>query len=520
LNPPNLQPPNLNIPSRPADVHQKEVQFLLNGAFKTLSGEWVFRPISDWLRYDQGLTGTKVVCAEGDCGACTLLVGRFQPSLNQTRFLPVNGCIQYGYQVDGTHLVTIEGLSPDTHHLTPFQEEMVTHHGAQCGYCTPGFIMAMTGYAMNQPRSLCSIDQSQNATGITCSRIKEALTGNLCRCTGYEPILKASMALAFSTFQPVAEQFDTPEHRASLQRIMQGNTQVSYQERTVFIPNNLADAMAFLAENPDVKIVSGGTDTSVVCNKRGLAPQTILSLGRVQGLDTLTLDSNSMVIGSRVLLSDVETALKERLPQFADILEVYGSPQIKNAGTISGNIANGSPIGDSLPFLMAMGAEVEVVSQGEGSRRIPFDALYTGYRTLSLNSTELITAVHCPLPKENQRLMLYKVSKRKHLDISTVASAFLFDLDATDTITSARIAYGGVAATVIRLPEVETFFVGKSWTLETFEQAGELAMSLVKPLSDVRGTARFRRLLVKNLLVKAFYEYRPVKELILAGGAS
>jgi xanthine dehydrogenase small subunit len=494
-------------------IPQEQVQFLLNGRPQTLSGEWVFRPISDWLRYHKGLTGTKVVCSEGDCGACTILMGRLNRETGETRFLPVNGCIQYGYQMDGTHLITIEGLSPDVHHLTPFQEGMVSHHGAQCGYCTPGFIMAMTGY-LDQQAFSCA---SQKEACLTACQVKEALTGNLCRCTGYEPILNASMETALLSFQPLAQQFDTPEHRAFQKSVSKENTLIAYQERTAFIPNNLADALSFLVEHPESKIVSGGTDTSVVCNKRGLALQTILSLGRVAGLDTLKIEAEQMVIGARVLLSDLETALKGRLPQFADILEVYGSPQIKNAGTVSGNIANGSPIGDSLPFLLAMGAEVEVASF-EGTRRIPFDELYTGYRTLSLKQAELITAVHCPLPKENQRLFLYKVSKRKHLDISTVASAFLLDVDQENKITSARIAYGGVAATVIRLKKVEAFLQGKPWALETFEQAGELAMSLVKPLSDVRGSSRFRYLLVKNLLLKAFYEGCAPQKSLLAGG--
>lgn len=496
-------------------VLKEDIQFLLNGVPKTLSGEWVFRPISDWLRYHQGLTGTKVVCAEGDCGACTILMGRFLPKKKQTRFLPVNGCIQYGYQVDGTHLITVEGISPDTHHLSPFQESMVQNQGAQCGYCTPGFIMAMTGY-LNQQASSCA---SPKEACLSVCQVKEALTGNLCRCTGYEPILTAAMSETVATFEPLSKTFDTPEHQTYLERVTQQNTHIQCEDRTVFIPNNLKDALTFLKEMPDAKIVSGGTDTSVVCNKRGLKPQHILSLGRVFELDQLDIQDDSMTIGARVLLADLEIALKSSLPQFSNILDVYGSPQIKNAGTVSGNIANGSPIGDSLPFLLAMGAEVEVASLAGGTRRIPFDELYTGYRTLSLKPAEIITAVYCPLPQARQRLYLYKVSKRKHLDISTVASAFLLDLDVDNKITSARIAYGGVAATVIRLKEVEVFLQGKPWTLETFEQAGELAISLVKPLSDVRGSSRFRYLLVKNLLLKAFYEGHSAQKNSLIGEA-
>lgn len=475
---------------------RSHLSFYLNGQPQFLSGEWVFQPITDWLRYQQGLTGTKVVCAEGDCGACTLLIGR--PYEGKLRYLPVNGCIQYGYQIDSSHMITVEGLK-HLGQLSAFQESMVTHHGAQCGYCTPGFVMAMTG----------CLETRNCSAPCTPQEVKDALTGNLCRCTGYEPIIEAALHTTLENFTPLDTLYPAQPILADLKRWQTETVSLSNADRTYLNPATLVEALAFKAQYPKVMIVSGGTDTSVVCNKRGLAPSHVMSLSNLRDLDRLTVENlgehhRILRVGASVLLSDLEVFLKPLVPEFCKILEVYGSPQIKNAGTLAGNIANGSPIGDSLPFLSVMEAHV-VVQRDGSSRSIPFNKLYTGYRQLALAPDEMITEIQCPLPQPDEILKLYKVSRRKHLDISTFAAAILLKGQG-EILQNARIAYGGVAPTVIRLPKTEAALTNQPFTLKTFEAAGEIARGEITPISDVRGSERYRSQLGENILVKCYYD--------------
>jgi xanthine dehydrogenase small subunit len=482
-----------------------QLAFWINGKPHTVSGQQAFEPLSDYLRYGLCATGTKVVCAEGDCGACTVLVGRLEHG--QLVYRPVNGCIQYLYQLDGTHVITVEGLKVNGC-LNAVQEAMVANHGAQCGYCTPGFVVALSGWLQQRP---CS-------EPVTPQEIQDALTGNLCRCTGYEPIIRAGLAAASDTLPSVDQLYPPDSFLPALKETATTPVDLTHGDRRFFKPVTLKQALAFRAEHPGCTLIAGGTDISVVCNKRDFTPQTVMSLTALSELNTIQRQGNQLVIGASTPLSELERFIVDQVPELAEfyqMLILYGSPQIRNAGTLTGNIANGSPIGDSLPMLMALEAEVAVASATDGVRRIPITELYIGYRTLSLTPTELITAIHLPLPGPDETLKLYKVSKRKHLDISTFAAALLLTRypSQPEVIQSLRIAYGGVGPTVVRLPQTEAFLAGKPFTEATLAAAGEIAVGEITPISDVRGHQAFRLQLARNILLKFFHDLHPSEAL-------
>jgi xanthine dehydrogenase small subunit len=470
----------------------------INGQPCSLTGETAFMPLSDYLRYHRGATGTKVVCAEGDCGACTVLIGTVRNG--EMTYRPINACIQYLYQLDATHIITVEGLSPQGT-LNPVQEAMVQCHGAQCGYCTPGFVVALSAM-----QNACMTETKPEKT-LTQQDIKDVLTGNLCRCTGYEPILKAGLALNNPephAAPPLRELYPQAAIIQDLSARQGEAVRIEWEDRLFYKPTTVSDAVAFKAKNPHLTVVSGGTDVGVFCNKRGLEPPVVMSLSQLSELEAWEMNDTTLSVGARVTLAQLETLVQERIPELYDILVVFGGPQIKYAGTLAGNIANGSPIGDTLPFLYVMNAMVELTGKN-GSRTVNINALYTGYRTLDMTPDELITRIHIPLPQPGEVLKLYKVSKRQHLDISTFTAALWMQLE-DNRIGEIRLAYGGVGPTVLRLPKAEAFLKGQPWSLETMKAAGKLAVEEITPLSDVRGSARYRFLLAENILQKFYWD--------------
>jgi xanthine dehydrogenase small subunit len=450
----------------------------VNGVPHRITGERAFMTLSRFLRYELRATGTKIVCEEGDCGACTVLIGRRDGET--LRYRAVNSCIQFLFQLDGTHVVTVEGLTPDRT-LTPVQEAMVRCHGAQCGYCTPGFVMAMAG--------MCEDG---------CSDARAALTGNLCRCTGYESIIRAA---AETVDQPKIE---TLYPSAAILAANAGVEREPVAFENFARPVDLESAIAFKAEHPDTVIVQGATDFGVWRTKRNFSPRAVLSLDGIEGLDRIALEGKTLVVGGRASLASFERFVAELVPALAPILERFGSPQIKNAGTLAGNIANASPIADSLPFLYVTDARVELTGL-QGARTVPVRDFYLGYKKLDLRPDEIITSVHIPLPEDGETLRLYKISRRRHLDISSFTAAML--MRRTDgRIDTIRVAYGGVAPTVLRLRKTEEFLAGKSFHRDTFAAAGEIARGEIAPISDVRGSSEYRLQLAENILCKFFYD--------------
>ena len=466
------------------------VLLYVNGKPRKISGDTVFQSLSKYLRYDERATGTKIVCEEGDCGACTVLLGRVENG--RLRYRPINSCIQFLFQLDCTHVVTVEGLSRDG--LTPVQEAMVTAHGAQCGYCTPGFIMAMA--AMHEPDGRSQV--AGRGSQMSVDEVKKGLTGNLCRCTGYEPIIRAALDVKK---QPTAEDLYPSE---AMLRDFAAHCRDEVWIGNFCRPADLAGAIEFKASHPKCVIVQGGTDFGVWRNKRDFAAEALLSLSAIEGLGDIRLDDGTIEVGGRVTLAAFEDFTRDLVSELAGIMERFGSPQIKNAGTLAGNIANASPIADTLPFLYVTDARLELTGRN-GARVVPIASFYKGYKTLDLRPDEIITRIFVPLPKGEETLRLYKVSKRSHLDISSFTAAMLMRR-AGNRIDSIRIAYGGVAPVVLRLPETEKFLAGKPFDRNTLDSAGEIAAGEVKPISDVRGSAEYRLQLAKNILSKFYYD--------------
>ncbi len=469
----------------------------VNGQEHRVRDELAFMQLADYLRYEQGLYGTKIVCAEGDCGACSVLIGR-KNEAGRLEYKPLNSCIQAMYQLDLAHVITVEGLTPGDS-LSPIQQAMVDCHGAQCGFCTPGFIVSLAAL----------FDKSAEQDSPLCRQsVKGALSGNLCRCTGYESIIKSALATQTKDVLPVESQYASGEILQAFDKHANVDVRIETAAAAVFIPQDISAAVQFKRANEGTVIVSGGTDVCVNINKRGLKPRNILSTCNLRGLKELTIEGGQLIVGARVTLEELADFVKDSVPEFYKILWVFGAPQIRYAGTLAGNIANGSPIGDTLPFLFAMEAAVEVTGV-HGARKIPICSLYKGYKTMDVTSDEIITRIMIPLPTPSETLRLFKVSKREHLDISSLAAAVLISCDAgsrqSSRIRSARVAFGGVGPTVMRLPLTESYLQGKELKFATFEEAGAIAVSEITPISDVRGSSDFRKQLAENIFLKFYF---------------
>ncbi len=471
------------------------VFFFVNGQRHQIGGAAAFCSLTEFLRQDLRQTGTKVVCAEGDCGACTVLVG--WPDGNKLRYETADACILFLHQLDGAHVITIEGLADDGE-LHPVQQALVDYHGSQCGFCTPGFAMALAG--MVEAKADLQPDE-----------VRLGLTGNLCRCTGYVQILEAAASLR--AVPPLDERFANNGQWHDLQartrepvliRSTVNNSNGNAVERTYFSPRTLEEAVDFKARHPESVLISGATELGVVRNKKGLEPAVLMSLSRVPGLAEITRTGDALAIGANVRWTRLESYMRAHWPEFHRIIVRFGSPQIRNMATLAGNVANGSPIADSLPLLYVMEGEVELLCR-RGSRRVKIHEFYKGYKVKEVQPDEFIVRIHLPLPRAGDLVKLYKVSRRNDLDIATFGAAIRLQCRG-EHIDRAWIAYGGVAPTVLRLPGTEAFLHGKQLVEETFVKAGKLARTEIAPITDVRGTKDFRLQLAENVLLKFFFE--------------
>ncbi len=468
----------------------------INGKRHQITGEQIFQPLSDFLRYEKGLTGTKVVCAEGDCGACTALLGRVRQGALQYEIF--NTCIKYVYQLDGQHVVTVEGLK-ENGQLHPVQQTMIDYFGSQCGYCTPGFVVAMAGL----------FEKTQAPTE---QDVRDGLTGNLCRCTGYTPIIDAALAVDGTSVKTMSERFPEESMLEDLQAHATRSIAIEYDETITgtavthryFNPCTVSEATQLKQQHPNAFLIAGGTDLSVQMNKGRISPQTVISLSNLPGLGKLEIQDGYLNIGAKVSWTQLEDFCREALPEFHKILAVFASGQIKNVGTMAGNIANGSPIADSLPFLYVTNAEIELAGT-TGTRWVNIHDFYHGYKVNEMQSDELITQIRLPLPTAEQTLKLYKVSKRKDLDISTFTAGFFMEREG-DAIKDIRIAYGGVGPVVLRLPRTESFLKDNALNFENAQKASKMARTEITPISDVRASDDYRLQLSENILLKFYYE--------------
>jgi xanthine dehydrogenase small subunit len=463
------------------------VLIYVNGQRYELRGAQVFQPLSTFLRSGLQLTGTKVVCAEGDCGSCTVFLGR--PKNGTLQYRTVCSCIQYLYQLDACHIVTVEGLCPDGK-LNPIQESMVRCQGSQCGYCTPGFIVSM--------QALFESDAV-----MTEQRLRRGLVGNLCRCTGYEPIFRAGLEVDTKNLYRLDDLYNPAGALAELARRADEPVRLAADGKNFFKPTSLADAAKFKSEHADCLVISGGTDLGVQMNKGLREPKTIMSATALN-LTDLQVSSDQIIAGAGVSIADLESAAAAVLPEYAQFLAWFGSPPIKNAGTLGGNIANASPIGDSMPALFVLNAQIELFGVN-GSRLININDFYIGYKKTAAAPDELISRIILPLPKHGELFKLYKVSKRKDLDISTFSAAIWMKLDGPG-IAAVRIAYGGVGPKIMRMPQTEAHLTGGQFSQEIFDSAAQAAVAEITPISDVRGSAEYRLLLAANILRKFYSE--------------
>ena len=471
----------------------------VNGHRHEVRGGQVFQPLSEFLRAALRLTGTKVACAEGDCGSCTILVGRVQQ--DRIDYRPVTSCIQLVAQLDGAHVISVEGLLQNGA-LNPAQASMVDHHGAQCGYCTPGIVVA-----------LCALfDRTRDPSRCEAS---SALVGNLCRCTGYDSILEAAAHADRTAFTPLAEIYDDGEILRELADAAHSSAAVSGGARHLFKPASLDEAVRLRASHPDATVLAGGTDLGVAWNKRLREVATLICVGDLAELKESRVRDGTWTIGAATTIGEMEDTCSSVLPGYRQMLERFSSPQIKNSGTLGGNLANGSPVGDTMPGLFVLDAEVELVGP-RGARRVNINQFYTGYRRSVLAADELIRRVVVPLPGSDELFGTFKVSKRYDLDISSFASAVWMHVE-NGIIRAARIAFGGVAPTIVRLPRTEAWLSERSMCESTLRTAGKVAREEIAPISDVRGSAEYRFLLAENSLLRFARDALEVPEPVTNG---
>jgi xanthine dehydrogenase small subunit len=468
------------------------IRFYHRGALTELREVRPTQTVLQYLREELHCTGTKEGCAEGDCGACTVVIG----SLEEGRLAlkAVNSCIQFLPTLDGKALFTVEDLRQPDGSLHPVQQALVDCHGSQCGFCTPGFAMSL--WAMYE-----------KLDGRTPSRqeIDDALSGNLCRCTGYRPIIDAARRMG----ELPRAAFDRDALARQLRALGRDALAVHESGAQRFAAPRTLDELARLyAEHPRALLLAGGTDVGLWVTKQLRQIDAIIYLGHVEALKTMSQADGMIEIGAGVTLNDAYAAACTHYPgELTELWRRFASLPIRNVGTLGGNVANGSPIGDSMPWLIALGSQI-VLHSVEGERVLALEDFYLGYQRTDLRPGEFVRALRVPLPRAGLRLKTYKLSKRFDQDISAVCAAFAFELDG-DVIQSARIAFGGMAATPQRAASTEALLAGHRWTEDTLHAAMAALARDYAPLTDMRATSTYRMQAAQNLLRRFWLETRP-----------
>ncbi|CAM5774809.1 xanthine dehydrogenase small subunit [Labrys miyagiensis] len=466
---------------------RRTVKFLLNDRMQTLEGLDPTLTLLDWLRNECRLTGTKEGCAEGDCGACSVLVGRLRNG--ELRYEAINACIRFVATLDGCHVVTVEHLKKAAGGLHPVQQAMVELHGSQCGFCTPGIVMSLTALWL------------AHDTPPSHERIEEALAGNLCRCTGYGPIV-AALDRAYEIEASGADRLLV--ERADIVRKLglladRQVIEIGDGERTLFAPATADQLADLVAAHPDATVVAGATDVGLWITKMLMRPAKVISLSRVGELDRIEDKGDRIVIGALVSVRDARQSLGALDPQIDEMLRRFGSEQVRNAGTIGGNVANGSPIGDSPPLLIALGASV-TLRRGSERRTLSLEKFFIAYKKQDRQPGDFVEEIIVPKPKPGALIHVSKISKRFDEDISSVCGAFRLECDAGGTVTEAILAFGGMAATPKRAAAAEAALVGRTFDRASAEAAAEALAGDFAPLDDWRASARYRATVAANLI--------------------
>ena len=476
-----------------AAVESGVIRFVLGGEVIEVRGVSPTRSVLAFLREDLGRVGTKEGCGEGDCGACTVVIG--EADGDGVRLRSVNACLQFVATLDGKALVTVEDLRAADGALHPVQQAMVDCHGSQCGFCTPGFVMSLWNvYVEHERRGTRPLE----------AELRTALSGNLCRCTGYRTILEAGVRM----FEQPARGLDRAALRARLDQVVRHDS-LAYAAagQRFWAPRTLDELVALRAAHPRATVLAGGTDVGLWVNKQLRVLSELIYLGEVAELRRVVTREGLLSIGAAVSLEDGFAALCRHYPELGQTRERFASLPVRNAGTLGGNVANGSPIGDSMPALIALGARV-VLLGASGRRAMPLEDLYLDYMIKAMRDDQIVEALEVPLPAPAQKFRSYKVSKRYDSDISAVCAAFAIELDG-GRIAAARVAFGGMAATPRRAGLTERALAGNQWNEDTARAAMAALARDYAPISDMRAGDAYRMKVAQNLLYRFFLETRP-----------
>ena len=469
--------------------HRQEIRFLLNDRPVTLTTVGASDMLLDHLRLDQRLRGTKEGCAEGDCGACTVLVGRIGG--DGLAYDPVNACIRPLASCDGCHVVTIEHLRGHDGALHPVQQAIIDHHGSQCGFCTPGFVMALYALWMHNPHP--SEDE-----------LDRALQGNLCRCTGYAPIIRAGLAMgSYGTSDPLIGE------RAQVERTLRNwhdgaRVDVAKGGSRAILPANTDDLAHILAQHPDARIIAGATDVGLWVTKFLRDVPLAVLIGHLDELRDIQDTGDALHLGAMVSYALAHAPLCQHFPHMGRYWDRIAGWQVRAMGTLGGNIANGSPIGDTPPAFIALGARL-VLRCAAGRREIPLEAYFLDYGKQDLRAGEFVEKIILPKAAPNTLHAAYKISKRRDEDISAVAAGFSVTVEG-GMITSARAAFGGMAATPKRASHAEAALTNQPFTMASFQRAASTLPQDFTPLSDMRASAEYRMRAAQNLFTRFWLE--------------
>lgn len=468
------------------------LKFIRRGQTVTLGNVPPSRTLLEVLREDLHCTDTKEGCGEGDCGACTVVLGAVEDGA--LRYRAVNSCIRLAHSVDGMAVWTAQDITADDGTLHPAQEAMLQCHGSQCGFCTPGFVMSLFGMYQNHVAKGTSIDRTL---------AQQDLSGNLCRCTGYRPILDAAQQMASLPSASIDE-------AALLQKLeqlaygQQAQTANLAQVPVYMAPRTLADLCQARAAHPQAQVVAGCTDVGLWVTKMHKEFAQVLDVTQVQELRVITSTPSHTQIGAAVPLQDAFTALAAERPQIKAFAARFAGLPVRNSGTLGGNVANGSPIGDSMPLLIALGAQVRLASS-RGERALPLEDLYTGYRQNVMAPDEVLAFIDVPHPGADELMRVYKISKRFDDDISALCLALNIRLQ-DGKVASASIGAGGVAATPVRARQLEAALLGQPWSEASVRQAMQVLRAEFQPISDMRASAAYRSEVLGNLLWRFWLE--------------
>ena len=469
---------------------KNSVRFVLGGEIRELKEVDPTLTILEFLREKERKCGTKEGCAEGDCSACTVVIGELVDE--EIHYQAVNACIQFVATLDGKQLITVEDLEGEDGSLHPAQQAMINCHGTQCGFCTPGFVMSLFAMYRSEPKP----DRN---------RIDDALAGNLCRCTGYGTIINAAKGMYDLPGEDVVKLHE--KETVELLKQIQHNETVEVGEdgRQFYSPKNIEELANILAKNPDACILAGSTDVGLWVTKLHRELETIVYIGDVVELKQLTVNQDYIEIGAGVTYTNALEIITEHYPDFGELIRRIGAQQVRNSGTIGGNIANGSPIGDTPPALIALDAKL-ILRKGKKQREIPLEDYFIEYGVQDLQKGEFVEKVKLPVANPEYLFSTYKISKRFDQDISASCGAFNLKLDKAGIVEDIRICYGGMASTPKRATQCEKYLIGKEWCANTVKSAMQEMTKDYSPMNDMRASKEYRMLVAQNLLFKFFIE--------------